>query len=364
MIQTYQKFYQLLSEQQNLSNLKSSIDSFSDQKSLSFQIGYQKNIGVSGCKIISDGLQLFTNLEYLSIDLKSGNQIYSEGMQLIAKSLFYLKNLKGLHIAIEFNLLGEQGAIELGKGLACLNNLLDLSVVIRSFNDINSKGAIGLGIGLQNLLNLMKLQVIIEYNEIGQEGSQSLFQSISKLKNLKTFQIQIGNDNRIMIEGALALGNCFLSLKNLENLECIICDNDIQFEGAQGIAKGIQENKILKRLKLVLESNNIRQQGFQSICEGIMHNKQLTYLQIKIGFSNQIHFSQIIYLCQCLQNLLSIEILDIDLVFDDDEEEEEEEEEEDIKQQNACIQLLNQLIDLLKNLELFESYQGLLYSNE
>ncbi|KAL4479873.1 hypothetical protein ABPG74_020389 [Tetrahymena malaccensis] len=344
MNQTYQKFYQLLSQQKNSSNLKSSIDCFSDQKSLCFQIGYQKNIGVSGSKIISDALQLFHNLEYLSIDIKSGNQIYSEGMQLISNSFFYLKSLMSLHITIEFNFIGEQGAIELGRGLASLNNLIDLSLIIRSFNNINKNGAIGLGVGLKNLLNLKKLQIIIEYNEIGQEGSQSLLQSISKLENLTILHIHIGNDNKIMIGGALALGNCLLSLKKLENLECIICDNGIQSEGAQSIAKGIKENTILKRLKIVLESNSIHQQGFQSICEGIMHNKQLVYLQIKIGYSNYIYFSQILYLGQCLQSLLLLKTLDIDLIFDDNED-------EDIEQQNRQIQLLNQFIDLLQNIK-------------
>ncbi|EAS03509.1 kinase domain protein (macronuclear) [Tetrahymena thermophila SB210] len=344
MIQSFQKFYQLLSEEQNSSNLKNSIDCFSYQKSLSFKIGYQKKIGVHGSKIISDGLQLFTSLEDLSIDLKSGNQIYSEGMEFIAKSFLYLQKLKRLHISIEFNFIREEGAIELGKGLAHLSNLVDLSVIIRSFNNIKSSGAIGLGFGLKNLLNLTKLQVIIEYNEIGQEGSKSLLESISKLYNLIQLHIQIGNDNYIFIQGALALGNCFLSLKKLEILECIICDNNIQSKGAQGIAKGIKENGILKKLKLVLESNNILNQGFQSICEGIKYNKQLTQLQIKIGYSNQINFSQITYLGQCLEGLLFIKILDIDLIFDDEEE-------ENINQDNGRIQALNQFIDLIKNIK-------------
>ncbi|EWS75612.1 kinase domain protein (macronuclear) [Tetrahymena thermophila SB210] len=249
----------------------------------------------------------FQNIE---IDL-SENNISDEGAKDLGTGIAQCNNITTLNLDLLWNNIGDQGAKDLGTGIAQCNNITTLTLNLL-WNNIGDQGAKDLGIGIAQCKNITTLTLNLGLNNIGDEGAKDLGTGIAQCKNITTLTLNLYS-NKIGEEGAKDLGTGITQYKNITTLTLRISGNNIGDKGAKDLGTGIAQCKNITNLTLQLGSNKIGEKGAKDLGTGIAQCKNITTLTLGLG-SNNIDAQGAKDLCRGIAQCKNIKTLTLDLL--------------------------------------------------
>ncbi|CAE8615412.1 unnamed protein product, partial [Polarella glacialis] len=246
----------------------------------------------------------------LDLDFFGRQLVGNEGAEVLGKGLSHLKQLTNLQINFQANQVGDQGAAALGEGIGELHQLVDLQLDLAE-NQVGSRGAEALGVGLGRLEQLSSLKLDLDNNQVADAGGKALCEGLGRLLQLSNLHLDLNGSrlgpeaakvlglslrqlrqlvslfldlpyNQLGDEGAEALGQSFCQLEKLTDLQLELRCNQIGDKGAQAIGEGLGSLENLGHLMLSLSHNEVGDAGAQKIGEGLRRLQKLSKLQLDL----------------------------------------------------------------------------------
>ncbi|EWS76533.1 kinase domain protein (macronuclear) [Tetrahymena thermophila SB210] len=257
---------------------------------------------------IKSMMDLYKIIEFhnVEIDLRKNN-IGDEGAKDLGTGIAQCNNITTLTLNLRKNNIGAQGAKDLGTGIAQCNNITTLTLELQE-NNIGAQGAKDLGTGIAQCKNIITLTLNLYQNKIGDEGAKDLGTGIAQCNNITTLTLNLRKKNidlgtgiaqsktitTLMLElywnnigtqGAKHLSTGIAQCKNITTLMLNLSWNNIGDEGAKELGTGIAQCKNIKTLMLNLKKNNIVDEGAKVLGTGIAQCKNITTLTLNLSWN-------------------------------------------------------------------------------
>ena len=201
-----------------------------------------------------------------SIDIKSGRALGKAITTSLAEAVKV--NMTLTTLKLNFNDMGDNGAISLASGIKVNRTLTVLELMNNSIGDA---GVTSIAEAIKINKSLTDLKV--GFNDIGDIGAASIAEAIRVNSSLTLLELYC---NRIGDAGVICIADAIKVNKALTDLQ--LSNNDIGDAGAASIAEAIKVNKTLTSLEL--NCNDIGNAGATSIAEAVRFNQALTVLEL------------------------------------------------------------------------------------
>ncbi|CAD8185905.1 unnamed protein product [Paramecium pentaurelia] len=193
-----------------------------------------------------------SELEYCELILWSC-QIKDIGMEEFAKGLQKCQKLKQLNLVLWNNSITKKGCEALGQALLKLPKLCIL-VIDLSKNKIDDDGVRFLAKAIHEMQQqLRELKLWIENVNCTSYGLRYVNRFMTTQRKLRIINMNF-RSNQIGLNGMELLYNCFGEAVQLEEVKLILDHNPLGDEGVDTLFKGLQKLRELKKLILGLES--------------------------------------------------------------------------------------------------------------
>ncbi|KAL4484595.1 hypothetical protein ABPG74_019772 [Tetrahymena malaccensis] len=141
-----------------------------------------------------NSVQQLTNLDFsfsgtLQLNLRKSN-LSNEDIDLIAKTISKLVNMRCLKINLQENFLLEKGTQRISDEIGKCINLQELEIILFS-NSIGEKGIYSVGQALKNLQNLTSLKLDLIQNEVDNQGVIQLVNGLNYCQNLTNLDLDL-----------------------------------------------------------------------------------------------------------------------------------------------------------------------------
>jgi NLR family CARD domain-containing protein 3 len=148
-----------------------------------------------------------------------------EGADIVADALLTQRNLKQLSVDLYFNNITENGTESVSKSILEINNP-ELRVLNYNldFNYIKNEGAKAVGKTLSQMVNLRSLTIGVASKNFGYLGFKHIVNGIGHLTNLEELSFKCGI-NRVGPNGAEITRDLIKKLKNLRSLSINFYEN-------------------------------------------------------------------------------------------------------------------------------------------
>ncbi|KAL4464090.1 hypothetical protein ABPG74_006027 [Tetrahymena malaccensis] len=314
------------------------IEQHQQLESLKLVFSQNNNLSSQGLSNISRSISKYINIIDLSIEIQGLNQIDFSGFKALGEIFEKLKILKSFSFCIYRNCV-QDGIQFLMDGIKTSINLEKLNLSFKRNVNLGSSFMKKVEIALQFLTNLKQLSMSLGWqSKIGKEGAQSLGGILQNLKKLEFLEINIGSDNIITGDGLnyisqglrlltkLKYLNIFIGYQNqidddsLKNLGLVVTQLDLLNE-ANIQLKSELSSKYLKfgcgfyyfnkkNINFKIEINNVDLIQMFRLSEGLMYNNQLQNLQLRIKNLNDCKDLEQLFM-RSFQGLKNLQYLDL-----------------------------------------------------
>ncbi|EAS06366.4 kinase domain protein, partial (macronuclear) [Tetrahymena thermophila SB210] len=168
------------------------------------------------------------------------------------------------------------------KDLSKAQNYNIVEIYLES-NSIGDEGAKDLGTGIAQCKNITSLTIDLYNNSIGAQGAKDLGTGIAQCKNITSLTLSLFN-NRLFAQGAKDLGTGIAQCKNITSLTIDLQSNSIGDEGAKDLGTGIAQCKNITSLTLYLLNNQISQskEQFEKILRDQLKKQEIKQIQLNV----------------------------------------------------------------------------------
>ncbi|KAL4466296.1 hypothetical protein ABPG72_022092, partial [Tetrahymena utriculariae] len=265
------------------------------------QIDIQKNEKEIKIDKIKD-INKAENYEIVNFDFRE-NWLDVEGLKYIGSSLERCQNIKNLELNFEKNNLGQQGFKDFALSLSkCINyefldiNLRQIFFKIKQFiyQCMNSQNNIGIneaeliGQSISKLQNIKHFNLNLDSNKVGKEGIKSIAQGLETCINLTQLSLNLSKIN-MKLSSVNVLAYCLKKCTKIFDLSLNLSRNKLQNQAAKSIGVIFSQSLNLKKANLYLEGNSLDNIGLNDISVHFQNCQSLVSLNLslkknKLGF--------------------------------------------------------------------------------
>ncbi|KAL4462188.1 hypothetical protein ABPG73_018933 [Tetrahymena malaccensis] len=223
----------------------------------------------------------------LNLDL-SFNQIHSQGIIELSKSLQKCQMIHSLSLKLNNNPINDEGAIKLCSSINSSGNLYYLLLILRN-TKITSKTTLSLFSQNSNWDNLATLRLCLSFNDLGDKGISGLCTSLKNLKKISSLELFLRRTG-INSKGISSFSQYLSQCVSIQNLTLNLVQNNICSNGKSSLGAALSNCINLSTLNLYFQENNIDLSDYAKVI-----NRFISYFK----FQSQLGDSLVNPLAKC-----------------------------------------------------------------